>query len=113
MYYVPAGSLGFSVMVFICVACICVIILLLRRQIVKGELGGSPFGRKLSCCALCSLWLIYIIMSILQAYDLAGLGNVSIGKMPEKDMSTSVKYWLTMCDKYYIYDGYEEFLSNY
>lgn len=30
-YYVPAGSLGFSVVVFICCACLCVICLLVRR----------------------------------------------------------------------------------
>lgn len=64
-YYVPAGSLGFSVVVFICVACTCVVILLIRRAVVKGELGGSSFGRTLSCFALCSLWFVYIIMSTL------------------------------------------------
>lgn len=64
-YYVPAGSLGFSVVVFICVACTCVVILLIRRAVVKGELGGKPLGRTISCIALCSLWFIYIIMSTL------------------------------------------------
>jgi len=64
-YYVPAGSLGFSVVVFICVACTCVVILLIRRAVVKGELGGSAFGRTVSCFALCSLWMIYIVMSTL------------------------------------------------
>lgn len=34
LYYVPAGSLGFSVVVFICVACTCVVILLIRRAVV-------------------------------------------------------------------------------
>lgn len=64
-YYVPAGSLGFSVVVFICVACTCVVILLIRRAVVKGELGGSSFGRTFSCLALCSLWFVYITMSTL------------------------------------------------
>jgi hypothetical protein len=41
LYYVPAGSLGFSVMVFICVACTCLVFLVARRYVVKGELGGS------------------------------------------------------------------------
>ena len=40
-YYVPAGSLGFSVVVFIVVAITCVFILLVRRYLVGGELGGS------------------------------------------------------------------------
>jgi hypothetical protein len=94
LYYVPAGSLGFSVVVFICVACTCVVILLIRRAVVKGELGGSAIGRTVSCTALCSLWLVYIIMSTLQAYGLAGLGDVSVGSIPEGDLDTSVQYWL-------------------
>lgn len=65
LYYVPAGSLGFSVVVFIVVACTCVVILLIRRKVVGGELGGSTMGRTVSCIALCSLWLIYILMSTL------------------------------------------------
>jgi hypothetical protein len=64
-YYVPAGSLGFSVMVFICVAITCIVFLVLRRIVVKGELGGSQTGRLFSCVFLCSLWFIYVIMSIL------------------------------------------------
>lgn len=40
-YYVPAGSLGFSVIVFIACAIVCIITLLARRYIVGGELGGS------------------------------------------------------------------------
>jgi len=80
------------------------VILLLRRAVVKGELGGSTLGRTVSCIALCSLWLIYIIMSTLQAYGLAGLGDVSIGNIPEQDLTTSVQYWLVQCDKITKYD---------
>jgi solute carrier family 8 (sodium/calcium exchanger) len=40
-YYVPAGSLGFSVIVFLFCAIVCIIILLYRRKVVGGELGGS------------------------------------------------------------------------
>ena len=72
-YYVPAGSLGFSVVIFISCALTCVVTLLVRRAVVKGELGGSPNGRLGSCVFLCSLWGIYLVMSILQAYKLAGL----------------------------------------
>jgi len=64
-YYVPAGSLGFSVVVFVIVACVCFITLIARRKIVGGELGGSSTGRLLSCIFLCFLWLIYVIMSTL------------------------------------------------
>ena len=105
LYYVPAGSLGFSVVVFIVVACTCVVILMIRRKVVGGELGGTGSGRLISCIALCSLWMIYILMSILQAYGWAGLGDVKIGSMPDEQLSDSIKYWLTMCDKRYPHDA--------
>lgn len=71
-YYVPAGSLGFSVVVFIICAVCCVACLLVRRAVVGGELGGGKNGRMLSLCFLCFLWLVYITMSILQAYEVGG-----------------------------------------
>lgn len=40
-YYVPAGSLGFSVVVFCVCAVTCIGVLLLRRRTVGGELGGT------------------------------------------------------------------------
>jgi len=64
-YYVPAGSLGFSVVVFLCCAVTCIIILLLRRKFVGGELGGPTQSRTLSAVFLGILWFVYIIMSIL------------------------------------------------
>jgi solute carrier family 8 (sodium/calcium exchanger) len=89
-YYVPAGSLGFSVVVFITCAVICVITLVLRRACVGGELGGTESGRLVSCIFLCSLWGIYLVMSILQAYKLAGLENVKIGAVDEQDLPLSI-----------------------
>lgn len=71
-YYVPAGSLGFSVVVFVACAVTCVITLLIRRWKVGGELGGSSGGRLGSASFLCFLWLVYITMSILQAYEVGG-----------------------------------------
>lgn len=76
-YYVPAGALGFSVIVFTVLACTCIAFLIGRRYVVGGELGGSKFGRNMSCAFLCGLWTIYIIASTLQAYGL--LGDVSLG----------------------------------
>jgi len=64
-YYVPAGALGFSVVVFVIVAIVCFITLIARRKILGGELGGSSTGRLISCAFLCSLWLIYVVMSTL------------------------------------------------
>jgi len=64
-YYVPAGSLGFSVALFSSVAIVCIIILLIRRAKVGGELGGTQFGRTVSALLLVGLWCIYILFSIL------------------------------------------------
>jgi solute carrier family 8 (sodium/calcium exchanger) len=73
-YFVPAGSLGFSVAVFVCCALVCIVTLLARRKLVQGELGGEPLGRYGSCAFLCSLWALYILLSTLQAYGLLGEG---------------------------------------
>ena len=67
-FAVPAGSLGFSVGVFVACACSCFGILLLRRKYVGGELGGPIRLQKISAVALCSLWFIYVLMSSLKAY---------------------------------------------
>lgn len=64
-YFVPSKSLGFSVVVFIICAVVCIIILMIRRAIVKGELGGGQVGRTISMVVLIFLWCIYIVMSIL------------------------------------------------
>lgn len=71
-YFVPAGSLGFSVVVFIICAVLCIICLLVRRCKVGGELGGSNSGRMGSLVFLSGLWGVYIVMSILQAYEIGG-----------------------------------------
>lgn len=70
-YFVPAGSLGFSVVLFVSCAILCVITLLLRRCFVGGELGGSTTGRFMSCAFLCSLWMVYLTFSILQTKKIA------------------------------------------
>jgi solute carrier family 8 (sodium/calcium exchanger) len=71
-YFVPAGSLGFSVVVFIICAVLCVILLLVRRKMIGGELGGGTAGRYGSAFFLVFLWIVYIVMSILQAYEIGG-----------------------------------------
>jgi len=67
-YYVKAGPLAFSVVVFLCCAVICFIVLIIRRRLIGGELGGSKLGKWSSGCFLFTLWFIYILMSTLQAY---------------------------------------------
>jgi solute carrier family 8 (sodium/calcium exchanger) len=71
-YYVPAGSLGFSVAIFVVCAVTCIITLLVRRKVVGGELGGENFGRYGSCLFLVLLWILYIVLCTLQAYGHLG-----------------------------------------
>lgn len=77
VYFVPAASLGFTVIVFVIVAIICLISLVIRRFVVGGELGGSKFGRYGSMGFFCTLWFIYIVMSTLQVYNYNGLKDSS------------------------------------
>jgi solute carrier family 8 (sodium/calcium exchanger) len=117
-YYVPAGSLGFSVVVFCSVAVICVLVLLIRRCVVGGELGGSAQGRLFSCGFLCFLWFIYVVASILQTYKIGGLDKIKIGAVDEKDLSPSIQYWLVQCDKSFDYksgddNGWKSLLPKY
>ena len=67
-YFVPSESLGFSVVIFVICAILCILLLLFRRWAVGGELGGTKCGRISSACFLIGLWLFYIIMCIIQAY---------------------------------------------
>ena len=78
-YFVPSKTLGFSVVVFICCALVCIAILIFRRVMVGGELGGEKCGRVSSMIVLMFLWGIYIIMSILQAYGIGGIDKMSFG----------------------------------
>ena len=64
-YYVPSESLGFSVVVFIFCAFLCILLLVIRRFAVGGELGGSAAGRTSSAIFLVTLWLFYIVMCII------------------------------------------------
>lgn len=70
-FTVKAGSLTFSVAVYTCVSFVCLIILFLRRYLKvfgKGELGGPTVPKYLTSLTYFSLWLIYIVLSSLQAY---------------------------------------------
>jgi solute carrier family 8 (sodium/calcium exchanger) len=64
-YEVPAGTLSFQVAVFLVVAIICFIVLIARRVILGGELGGNYGTKYASGCFLYFLWFLYIILSSL------------------------------------------------
>jgi solute carrier family 8 (sodium/calcium exchanger) len=78
-YFVPAGALGFSVVVFVICAILCISVLLLRRCIIGGELGGSPNGRIGTAIFMFFLWLVYIVMCICNAYGIGGMDKLTFG----------------------------------
>ncbi|XP_073950181.1 sodium/calcium exchanger 3 isoform X2 [Choristoneura fumiferana] len=69
-FEVDPGNLAFSVTMFCSEAAVAVLVLVLRRRkSIGGELGG-PRGIKIcTSIFLFSLWLIYLTMSSLEAYD--------------------------------------------
>lgn len=70
-FEVQAGSLSFSVIIYTICACICIALLMVRRYVPvfgRAELGG-PFAFKLmTFIILVVLWVLYILLSSLQAY---------------------------------------------
>jgi hypothetical protein len=67
-FEVPPGDLAFSVMLYLMTSLVCFVILIFRRIVIKGELGGPPTSKYLSALILVLLWLIYVIGSSLKAY---------------------------------------------
>lgn len=67
-YQQKAGALSFSVVVFLAVAIVCFIVLIARRCILGGELGGTMTTKYASGIFLFILWFVYIVLSTLQAY---------------------------------------------
>ncbi|XP_051956334.1 solute carrier family 8 member 4a isoform X5 [Xyrauchen texanus] len=69
-FQVPPGSLAFSVTLFTILALVCVLILLYRRRpsVSGGELGGPRTAKLITAAFFISLWLIYIMLSSLEAY---------------------------------------------
>jgi len=49
-----------------------VAVLTVRRRLNGGELGGNVFWARVSAAFLVTLWLVYIIVSSLRAYDHIG-----------------------------------------
>lgn len=76
-YFVPAGNLGFSVIMFLCCATVCFMILIGRRCIIGAELGGPVGSRYFTAVCCFMLWLIYVITNTLSAY---GIITVTFGE---------------------------------
>ena len=70
VFYVPAGNLAFSVTLYCCMAVVAVSVLLLRRcRSVGGELGGPAKYRIATTVLFVFCWILYILLSSLEAYD--------------------------------------------
>jgi len=69
-FKVPSGNLGFAVALYTAVAILAIGLLVLRRFVVGGEVGGSKKWAMLSGLFLTILWFIYIILSALQSYGI-------------------------------------------
>ena len=69
-FRVEPGALGFSVMVFCVEALICISLMMYRRfnPNIGAELGGPKNWRIFTSVFCTMLWLIYVILSALQAY---------------------------------------------
>lgn len=63
-FLVPAGSLSFSVSVFVATAITCICLLVLRRRMYGGELGGPASAQQRDAVILVGLWTTYVGASI-------------------------------------------------
>jgi len=68
-FIVKAGSLGFSVAVFVSCASACLILLAVRRFTCGGELGGGTISKYASAVILVGLWLLYICLSVWKTFS--------------------------------------------
>ena len=67
-YIVPAGDLSFSVILFLITSTLTVVVIIARRIIFKGELGGNPIAKWVSAVFMVFLWLCYIVFSTVKVY---------------------------------------------
>lgn len=68
-FVVIAGDLGFSVIVFSACAITTILILVIRRKVVGGELGGNDGIKKASSAFLVMLWFTYVALSSWKTMD--------------------------------------------
>ena len=78
-YRYPAKGLDLSVLLFLVCSLVGLVVLVGRRIVVKGELGGSPGGRKCSAVFFIGLWITYV--SVASLYQL-GVINFQIVEPP-------------------------------
>eukprot|EP01051_Picozoa_sp_SAG22_P009146 SAG22_NODE_742_length_7506_cov_16.663561_5_plen_155_part_00 len=71
-YCNPAGSLVFSVIVYTCLALACLAMLAYRRKVCGAELGGNNATKYFHATILVLMWVAYLSLSSLQAYEVIG-----------------------------------------
>ncbi|XP_062537866.1 sodium/calcium exchanger 1-like [Armigeres subalbatus] len=70
-FNVEPGTLAFSVTLFCTEALVAIIVLMMRRSPkIGGELGGPKKAKYLTATFFFSLWVIYLLMSSLEAYGI-------------------------------------------
>jgi len=74
-FFVPVGSLGFSVTVFCIEAGLAIAILFARRSAaVGGELGGPKLFKTISSSCFVFFWVFYVAISAMEAYGVINPG---------------------------------------
>lgn len=68
-FIIDPGSLSYSVTIFCISACVCCLVLMVRRRF-GGELGGPGVTKWMTSIFLFSLWLFYLLMSCLETYGI-------------------------------------------
>jgi len=69
-YETPAGTLSFSVGLFVPLACICLGTMAYRNINGEGALGGSVFSRKVMAVFFMCEWVLFLTMVFLKGKDL-------------------------------------------
>ncbi|XP_062845339.1 sodium/calcium exchanger 1a isoform X17 [Trichomycterus rosablanca] len=68
-FRVAPGTLAFSITLFTIFAFVCIAVLMYRRRPeIGGELGGPRRAKRITSGLFFSLWLLYIVLSSLEAY---------------------------------------------
>ncbi|CAK9302979.1 unnamed protein product [Gordionus sp. m RMFG-2023] len=68
LFMVDPGSLAFSVTIYCVLAVVAIAVLMVKRSITKGELGGPMMCKVITGCIFFTFWLIYLVLASLESY---------------------------------------------
>mmetsp|Transcript_3057 Transcript_3057/g.7495 ORF Transcript_3057/g.7495 Transcript_3057/m.7495 type:complete len:928 (+) Transcript_3057:85-2868(+) len=69
IYIVPAGHISFAVIMFAVLDVMCVVILLVRRKMLGGELGGPAWAARITMVFLVLAWLAFVVLAIVNEQE--------------------------------------------